>query len=93
MKNEQQHSVTLAATDRVSIYHYKDRTSVTFEETRETKLVVEQVDTEEFLRACSYFISSMSKIKDLSNMNQVSLESILDDLKLMERNKAPEVTA
>ncbi len=93
MKTTQNQTISLIATDRVSIWEWKDRVNVTFAESAEVSTVVEHVSTEEFLRACVYFIHGLSHTKELSRTNQTLLNSILEDLKVMENNKAPEVVA
>ena len=93
MKNTQTHTVSLIATDRVSIWEWNNKVSVTFEESPGNSIIVEGVETEEFLRSCVYFIHGLSTTKDLSNTKQMLLNSILTDLEVMEKNKAPKVPA
>ena len=93
MKNQQAHTLSLVATDRVSIWEWNDKVSVTFEELPGSSVVVEGVATEEFLRSCVYFIHGLSTTKELSNTKQMLLNSILTDLKVMENNQAPKVAA
>lgn len=93
MKNTQTHTVSLVATDRVSIWNWNDQVSVTFEESPGNSIIVERVATEEFLRACVYFIHGLSTTKELSSVQQTLLNSILTDLKVMDNNKALKVAA
>ena len=93
MKNQQTHTLSLVATDRVSIWEWNGKVSVTFDESPGNSVVVEGVETEEFLRSCVYFIHGLSNTKNLSNVQQTLLNSILTDLKVMDNNKAPKVTA
>ena len=93
MKNSQAHTISLVATDRVSIWEWNGKVSVTFDESPGNSVIVEGVETEEFLRACVYFIHGLSTTKDLSNTKQMLLNSILTDLEVMEKNKAPKVAA
>lgn len=92
MKNTQAHTVSLVATDRVSIWDWTNKVSVTFEESPGNSVIVEGVETEEFLRACVYFIHGLSVSKELSNVQQTLLNNILKDLKVMENNQTPKVT-
>ena len=93
MKNSQAHTISLIATDRVSIWNWNNKVSVTFEESPGNSVIVEGVETEEFLRACVYFIHGLSTTKELSSVQQTLLNSILTDLKVMDNNKAPKVAA
>ena len=92
MKNSQAHTVSLIATDRVSIWNWNNKVSVTFEESPGNSVVIEGVETEEFLRSCVYFIHGLSTTKELSSVQQTLLNSILTDLKVMENNQTPKVT-
>ena len=87
MKNSQAHTIALIATDRVSIWNWNNKVSVTFEESPGNSVVIEGVETEEFLRSCVYFIHGLSTTKELSNTQQMLLSSILKDLKVMETNQ------
>ena len=93
MKNTQTHTVSLIATDRVSIWNWSNKVSVTFEESPGNSVIIEGVETEEFLRSCVYFIHGLSTTKELSSVQQTLLNSILTDLKVMDNNKAPKVAA
>ena len=93
MKNQQTHTFSLIATDRVSVWNWNNKVSATFEESPGNSVIVEGVETEEFLRACVYFIHGLSTAKELSSVQQTLLNSILTDLKVMDNNKAPKVTA
>ena len=93
MKNQQEHTVSLIATDRVSIWEWANKVKVTFEESPGNSVVVEGVDTEEFLRSCVYFIHGLCHTKELSRINYGFLNSILEDLKIWETNEAGKVTA
>lgn len=93
MKNIQNHSVSLIATDSVSIWEYREKVTVTFRESQESTVEVQGIEDEEFLKAVSYYIHRLTRTDDLSNNKKTTLNSILEDLKIMENNKAPEVVA
>jgi hypothetical protein len=93
MKNQQTHTVSLIATDRVSIWNWNNKVSVTFEESPGNSIIIEGVETEEFLRACVYFIHGLSTTKELSRINHSLLNSILEDLKTWEVNEAGKAAA
>ena len=87
MKTTQTSIVQLIATDSVSIWDWKDEVRVTFRESADSSVEVSGVITVEFLRACIYFIDSLSKMKGLCNNKQRLLNSLLEDLKVMETNQ------
>jgi hypothetical protein len=93
MKNQQEHTVSLIATDRVSIWEWSNKVKVTFEESPGNSVIVEGVDTEEFLRSCVYFIHGLCHTKELARVNHSLLNSILEDLKIWETNEAGKAAA
>lgn len=93
MKNIQNHSITLIATDSVSIWEYREKITVTFRESQESTVEVQGIEDEEFLKAVSYYIHRLTRTDDLSNNKRTTLNSILKDLKVMAENEAPEVAA
>ena len=93
MKNFQNHSVSLIATDSVSIWEYREKITVTFRESQESTVEVQGIEDEEFLKAVSYYIHRLTRTDDLSNNKRTTLNSILNDLKVMAENEASKVTA
>ena len=93
MKTQQEHTVSLIATDRVTIWEWTNKVKVTFEESSGNSLVVEGVDTEEFLRSCVYFIHGLCHTKELSRVNHSLLNSILEDLKIWKVNEEGKAAA
>lgn len=94
MKNQQAHSFSVIATDRVSIWEWKDQVKVSFYESAENYVEVCGVDTKEFLLACSYFISALANsTKDLSSDNQRLLNDMFNSLEIMKNNQTPKVSA
>jgi len=87
MKTTQTAIVQLIATDNVSIWDWKDEVRITFRESVDSSVEVSGVSTDEFLRACVYFIDSLSRMKGLCNNKQTLLNSLLGDLKVMETNQ------
>ena len=79
-------SVSLIATDRVSLFNWNGVTRVQFNETSDNVLEVSNVDTDELLLAVSYFVRSLAKesgkterqtriLNDISNELQQSLKT------------------
>lgn len=93
MKNIQNHSVSLIATDSVSIWEYREKVTVTFRESQESTVEVQGIEDEEFLKAVSYYIHRLTRTDDLSNNKKTTLNSILNDLKVMAENETSKVAA
>lgn len=64
METKQATYVTLACTDRVSINDWRGKTRLQFNETSDRTLEVSEVDTEELLRAVSYFVRNLAISSD-----------------------------
>ena len=81
MQTKQETSVALVATDRVSMFDWRGKTRVQFNETPDTVLEVSNVDSEELLLAISYYVRNLAKESDNTERQQRILNDILSDLK------------
>jgi len=73
-------SVSLIATDRVSLFNWKGFTRVQFNETSDSTLEVANVDSEELLLAVSYFVRDLAKDAERSDRQTRLLHDIMHSL-------------
>ena len=80
MQTKQETSVSLAVTDRVSMYDWKGVTRVQFNETNDTVLEVSNVDTGEMLLAISYYVGGLAKESGKNERTDRILRDMLTSL-------------
>lgn len=77
----------------MSIWEYREKITVTFRESQESIVEVQGVEDEEFLKSISYYIHRLTQTDNLSNNKKTTLNSILNDLKVMAEIEASKVAA
>lgn len=80
METKQATYVTLASTDRVSINDWRGKTRLQFNETNDRTLEVSDVDTDELLRAVSYFVRNLATSSDRTETQSRILADMLASL-------------
>lgn len=80
METKQATYVTLAATDRVSLYNWRGKTRIQIDETKTTQLEVSDVDTDEMLRAVAYFVRNIVGDSDRTETQTRILTDIMSSL-------------
>jgi hypothetical protein len=80
METKQATYVTLACTDRVSLNDWRGKTRIQINETADRTLEVSDVDTDELLRAVSYFVRNLATSSDRSETQARILADILSSL-------------
>jgi hypothetical protein len=80
MQTKQETFVTLACTDRVSLNEWRGKTCLQISETSDRVLEVSEIDTEELLRAVSYFIRNLATSTDRTEIASRILSNMLDSL-------------
>lgn len=80
METKQATYVTLACTDRVSINDWRGKTRLQFNETADRTLEVSEVDTDELLRAVSYFVRNLATSSDRTETQSRILADVLASL-------------
>ena len=91
METKQATYVTLACTDRVSINDWRGKARLQFNETNDRTLEVSEVDTDELLRAVSYFVRNLATSPDRTETQSRILADMLASLTAA--LKTEEVTA
>ena len=80
METKQATYVTLAATDRVSFYNWRGKTRVQIDETKTVQLEINDVDTDEILRAVAYFVRNVAGDSDRTETQTRILTDIVTSL-------------
>lgn len=80
MDTKQQTFVTLACTERVSLNEWRGKTRLQINETHDRILEVSEVDTEEMLRAVSYYVRNLATSTDRTEISSRILSDMLASL-------------
>jgi hypothetical protein len=80
METKQATYVTLAATDRVSFYSWRGKTRIQIDETKTVQLEINDVDTDEILRAVAYFVRNVAGDSDRTETQTRILTDIVTSL-------------
>jgi hypothetical protein len=91
METKQATYVTMAATERVCFYNWKGKTRANFDETKNCQIEISDIDTDELLRAISYFVRSIAGDSDRTETQTRILNDIAKTL--TDTLKAGEITA
>lgn len=80
METKQATYVTLACTDRVSLNDWRGKTRLQINETSDRTLEVSEIETDEMLRAISYFVRNLATSSDRSETQGRILADMLASL-------------
>jgi len=91
METKQATYVTLACTDRVSLNDWRGRTRLQINETADRTLEVSEIETDEMLRAISYFVRNLATSSDRSETQGRILADMLASLTAALKTEEPAV--
>lgn len=89
MDTKQATYVTLACTDRVSLNDWRGKTRLQINETADQTLEVSEIETDEMLRAISYFVRNLATSSDRSETQGRILADMLASLTAALKTEEP----